>query len=127
MIPFLNEPELERVLQAASDAGARRAFSIVVRLPWEVNPLFQQWLEQHFPERAARVMARIREMREGKDNDARFGTRMTGTGLWAQLLRQRFEKACARLGLNRERFELNLTQFRRPGLNAEAARQQSLF
>ena len=124
VIPFLNEPELERVLEAAAAAGATRAFSIVLRLPWEVNPLFQQWLEQHFPERAARVMARIREMRGGNDNDARFGSRMTGTGLWAQLLRQRFEKCCARLGLNRTRFELDLTQFR-PPVGADG--QQSLF
>jgi DNA repair photolyase len=114
LIPFVNEPELERVLEAARDAGARNAFSIVLRLPWEVNPLFQQWLQQHLPERAARVMARLREMRGGKDNDANFGTRMTGVGTWAQLVRQRFEKACARLGLNRVRHELDLSQFRPP-------------
>ncbi len=115
VIPFLNEPELEQVLEAAQARGARSAFSIVLRLPWEVNPLFQQWLGQHFPERAARVMARLREMRGGKDYDADFSQRMKGTGLWAQLLRQRFEKACARLQLNRRRVELDLTQFRRPG------------
>ncbi len=124
VIPFLNEPELERVLEAAANAGARRAFSIVIRLPWEVNPLFQQWLEQHFPQRAARVMARIREMRGGQDNDTHFGSRMTGQGIWAQLLRQRFEKACARLGFDRERFELDLTQFRPP---ASMPGQGSLF
>ncbi len=114
LIPFVNEPELERVLEAARDAGARRAFSIVLRLPWEVNPIFQRWLQEHMPERASRVMARVREMRGGKDNDARFGTRMTGQGLWAQLVRQRFLKACARLGLERERHELDFIQFRRP-------------
>jgi len=104
------------------------AFSIVIRLPWEVNPLFQQWLEQHFPERAARVMARIREMRGGADNISRFGERMTGSGVWAQLLRQRFHKASARLGLDRARVELDLTQFRRGGLAAvQAPAQQSLF
>ncbi|MCW5637216.1 MAG: PA0069 family radical SAM protein [Rubrivivax sp.] len=114
IIPFVNEPELERVLEAAREAGASNAFSIVLRLPWEVSPIFQQWLQQHVPERAARVMARIREMRGGKDNDARFGTRMKGQGPWAELLRQRFEKACARLGLNRNRHELDLSQFRPP-------------
>ena len=124
VIPFLNEPELERILEAAAAAGASRAFSIVLRLPWEVNPLFQQWLQQHYPDRAARVMARVREMRGGRDNDARFGSRMRGQGLWAELLRQRFDKACARLGLNRERIELDLSRFRRPA--AEAA-QASLF
>ena len=124
VIPFLNEPELERILTAARDAGAKSAFSTVLRLPWEVNPLFQQWLEQHFPDRAARVMARVREMRGGKDYDANFATRMKGSGVWAELLRQRFEKCCARLGLNRARVELDLTQFRPPRENAE---QASLF
>jgi DNA repair photolyase len=118
VIPFLNEPELERILEAARDAGARTAFSIVLRLPWEVNPLFQQWLTQHVPERAARIMARVRDMRGGKDNDSRFGSRMTGEGVWARLLRQRFEKSCAALGLNRQRVELDLTRFRPPGREA---------
>jgi DNA repair photolyase len=113
IIPFINEPELERILQAAAEAGATRAFSIVLRLPWEVNPLFQQWLNQHFPERAARVMARVREMRGGRDNDARFGQRMKGEGLWAELLRQRLAKACARWGLSRQRVELDLGRFQR--------------
>ena len=120
IIPFINEPELERILEAARDAGARSAFSIVLRLPWEVNPLFQDWLQRTAPERAARVMARVREMRGGRDNDARFGSRMRGQGVWAQLLRQRFEKACQRLGLNRERVELDLTRFRPPRASAQA-------
>ncbi len=111
MIPFVNEPELERILAAARDAGARSAFTTVVRLPWEVNPLFQQWLEAHFPDRAARVTARVREMRGGKDYDATFGTRMRGTGAWAQLLQDRFELAVNRLGFSRERQPLDLSQF----------------
>ncbi|HKW82143.1 MAG TPA: PA0069 family radical SAM protein [Burkholderiaceae bacterium] len=114
VIPFINEPELERILEAAANAGATSAFSIVLRLPWEVNPLFQQWLDQHYPQRAARVMARVREMRGGKDYDARFGARMRGEGVWAQLLAQRFSKTVARLGLNRERVELDLTRFKPP-------------
>lgn len=118
IIPFINEPELERVLEAAAEAGATSAFSIVLRLPWEVNPLFQQWLAQHFPERAARVMARLREMRGGRDYNARFGARMCGEGVWAQLLRQRFDKCSQRLGLNRRRVELDLTQFSKPRLPA---------
>jgi DNA repair photolyase len=84
----------------------------VLRLPWEVNPLFQQWLATHFPERAARVMARVHEMRGGRDNDPRFQSRMTGQGVWAQLLTQRFKKATQRLGLNTERRPLDLTAFR---------------
>jgi DNA repair photolyase len=134
VIPFLNEPELERILDAARDAGASSAFSIVIRLPWEVNPLFQQWLQQHFPDRAARVMARIRDMRGGADNNSHFGERMTGSGVWAQLLRQRLHKACARLGLQRVRQELDLSQFCRPSpgpsvpsMPEAAPRQASLF
>ena len=126
VIPFINEPELERVLEAAAAAGATSAFSVVLRLPWEVNPLFQQWLDQHFPERAGRVMARVREMRGGRDYDAKFGSRMRGEGVWAQLLAQRFQKAAARFGLNRQRFELDLTQFRKP-LLARADGQTDLF
>jgi DNA repair photolyase len=126
IIPFINEPELERILEAAAAAGARSAFSVVLRLPWEVNPLFQQWLEQHFPERAGRVMARVREMRGGKDYKAEFGSRMKGEGVWAQLLGQRFNKTCAKLGLNKTRTELDLTLFRKPRL-APANGQGELF
>lgn len=114
MIPFINEPELERILVAARAAGASSAFSTVLRLPWEVDPLFQQWLQAHFPDRAERVMARVREMRGGKNYDAAFGTRMTGTGVWAQLLRDRFRLAVARLGFNAVRLPLDMTQFIRP-------------
>ncbi|HSN31843.1 MAG TPA: PA0069 family radical SAM protein [Ideonella sp.] len=114
MIPFINEPELERLLEAAAGAGARRAFMVVLRLPWEVAPLFRRWLGEHFPERAARVMARVHDMRGGRDYDARFGSRMRGQGVWAELLSQRFAKACARHGFGRERVELDLTRFRRP-------------
>lgn len=114
IIPFINEPELERILEAAAAAGASSAFSIPVRLPWEVNPLFQDWLQRHFPDRAERVMARIREMRGGKDNDARFGTRFTGEGIWADLLRARLRRAVAKLGLRTERRPVQLALFQRP-------------
>jgi DNA repair photolyase len=121
-IPFIND-DMEQVLEAAAQAGARSAFYTVLRLPWELNELFQQWLTLHYPQRAARVMARIREMRGGQDYRSDFATRMTGSGLWADLVHQRFHKACARHGLNRERVELDLSQFR-PGL---AVGQGSLF
>ncbi|HEY1132822.1 MAG TPA: PA0069 family radical SAM protein [Roseateles sp.] len=114
IIPFINEPELERILEAAAQAGASSAFSIPVRLPWEVNPLFQDWLARHFPDRAERVMARIREMRGGKDNDARFGTRFTGEGVWADLLRARLRRAVAKLGLRSERRPVQLALFTPP-------------
>ena len=124
VIPFLNEPELERILEAARQAGAVSAFSIVLRLPWEVNPLFQQWLQDHVPDRAERIMARVRDMRGGKDYDADFATRMKGQGVWAELLRQRFEKACSRLGYRRDREPLDLSKFRPP---ARDAAQGQLF
>jgi DNA repair photolyase len=127
MIPFINEPELEHVLERARDAGATSAFATVLRLPWEVNPLFQQWLDTHFADRAGRVMARIHDLRGGRDNDPRFGARMKGQGVWADLLAQRFAKATQRLGLNRERLPLDLSRFRRPLVQAAPSAQASLF
>ena len=120
--PFINE-DMEQVLQAAWDAGARTAFYTVLRLPWELNPLFHEWLSLHYPERAARVIARVQDLRgiddearrEGKVYDSDFKTRMKGSGLWADLIKQRFDKACARLGFNRDRVEHDVSQFR-PGL-----------
>jgi DNA repair photolyase len=112
MIPFVNDPELEPLLKSAAEAGATRAFSIPLRLPWEVAPLFEQWLRQHLPLRAERVLARVRDLRGGKLNDPRFGSRMQGQGVWGELHTQRLHKACERLGLNRVRFELDLAAFR---------------
>lgn len=117
VIPFVTEPDLERILEAALDAGVQNASYIVLRLPWEVSPLFQQWLQAHFPERAQRVMNRVRDMRGGKDYDATFGARMHGEGVWADLIRQRFNKAVKRLGLNqrsRDFAELDASLFQRP-------------
>ena len=130
MIPFINEPEIERIIAAAAEAGARSAFMVPVRLPWEVAPMFRDWLATHFPERAARVMARIQDLRGGRDNDARFGSRMRGEGVWADLMAQRFGKSVERHGMNRDRIELDLTQFRRPAVVPSArleTAQRSLF
>jgi DNA repair photolyase len=112
--PFITEPDLERILEAAREAGAVYANYIVLRLPWEVRPLFQEWLQAHFPDRAERVMNRVREMRGGKDYDADFASRMRGTGIWADLIRQRFYKTADRLGFRYNRFELDTSQFRPP-------------
>ncbi len=120
VIPFVNEPEIEQLLQAAAAAGARAAFYTVLRLPWEVAPLFRQWLQAHLPLRAERVMKRVRDMRGGRDYKADFASRMKGDGLWADLIRQRFEMACKRLGLGRGRFELRADLFQPP----KAARPQ---
>lgn len=116
IIPFITDQDLEKILGAAFDAGATCAGYTILRLPWEVNPLFQQWLEAHFPDRAGRVMNRIRDMRGGKDYDANFGSRMKGEGLWADMIRQRFEKAITRLDIKKSsRFNwLDTTKFRKP-------------
>ncbi len=114
VIPFVNEPEIEQILAAAAQAGARSAHWTVLRLPWEVKPLFQDWLAQHFPDRAERVMARLREMRGGRDYDADFSLRMKGSGVWAALIGQRMEKGAARVGLTREVPRLDFSAFIRP-------------
>ncbi|OLL30282.1 radical SAM protein [Burkholderia sp. SRS-W-2-2016] len=124
VIPFVTEPDLERVLEACAEAGASNASYIVLRLPWEVAPLFKDWLTAHFPDRADRVMSRVRDMRGGKDYDASFAARMKGEGLWADLLRQRFYNAVRRLGLNRrDHGILDMSHFRRvePARTAETA------
>src|SRR5206468_11454311 len=93
----------EAVLEAVSEAGACMAGYTVLRLPWEVKDLFKDWLERHYPLKAKHVMARIRDMRGGRENDPNFGSRMKGEGQFAELLRDRFEIACKRLGLNAEK------------------------
>ena len=122
VIPFLTDSELEPILEAAANAGARTAGYHLVRLPWEVKDLFKAWLEEHFPLKAAHVMSRLHDMRNGRDNDPDFGSRMTGEGLFAQLLAQRFEKATRRFNLNQgpDR-ELDTSLFRRPELHGQAS------
>ena len=121
-IPFIND-DMERVLEAAYEAGARRAFYQVLRLPWELAPMFRQWLALNYPDRAERVIARVQDMRGGKDYDADFATRMKGQGIWADLLRQRFVKTCDRFGYQRERHALDLSRFKPEAL----ADQRPLF
>ena len=99
VVPALTDHEMESILKASRDAGAIAASSIVLRLPREVAPLFRDWLADAFPDRAARVMGRVRELHGGKDYDPAFGQRMTGQGEWAAMMRQRFTIACKRLGL----------------------------
>ena len=97
-----------------SPPGARGGFYLPVRLPHEVAPLFRAWLDEHFPDRAAKVMATIRSLRGGRDNDPDFFSRMRGQGPWADLLRTRFEKAARRYGLSEAKFELRRDLFRPP-------------
>ena len=99
LIPGLTDSDLEPVLVAATDAGARRAGGLLIRLPLEIKDLFQDWLTAHYPDRANKVLSLIRQCRDGRLNDAQFGTRFTGTGPVAELLQRRFELAATRLGL----------------------------
>jgi len=122
IIPFINDRFLEEVLARARAAGATGAGYTVLRLPWEVLPLWRDWLERHFPERASHVMARIRDLRGGRENDHRFGSRMKGHGAWAKLLQDRFRLGCERLGLARGiAVELDCSRFD-PGRLAGQAR-----
>lgn len=116
IIPFVTDQDMEKILTAAFDAGATSAGYTILRLPWEVNPLFQEWLQAHFPERAERVMNRVRDMRGGKDYDASFGSRMHGEGLWADMIAQRFRKALTGLEPRKNsRFQkLDTSKFRKP-------------
>ncbi len=116
IIPALTEHEIEAVLEASREAGASQAGYTMLRLPWEVKDLFREWLAEHFPDRAAHVMAQVRGMRGGRDNDPSFGTRMHAMGPVANLIRQRFQLACRRLGFPAERdHELTTELFRPPG------------
>ncbi|CAM3499208.1 PA0069 family radical SAM protein [Halomonas lysinitropha] len=100
VIPGLTDHELERLLEAAANAGATTAGWMLLRLPREVAPLFEAWLVEHYPERAGKVMSLIRQCRGGEVYDSRFGKRMRGEGVFVELLEQRFSKACRHLGLN---------------------------
>ena len=125
IIPFINDEFIERVLEASREAGAVCASYTVIRLPYELKELWKDWLNSHFPDRAEHVMKRIRDMRDGRENVSEFGQRMRGTGIYADLIRQRFRNTCARLGLNAANLpELDLTQFAPP---RQVSPQQSLF
>ena len=116
IIPVLTEHEIEAVLEACREAGASLAGYTMLRLPWEVKDLFREWLAEHFPDRAAHVMSIVRGMRGERDNDPDFGTRMHATGPVAQLIRQRFQLACRRLGFPPDRQNALPTNLFRPPL-----------
>ncbi|PWE34262.1 radical SAM protein [Maritimibacter sp. 55A14] len=124
VIPALTDHEAERILEAARDAGAQAASWIMLRLPLEVAPLFREWLAEHAPGRAARVMARVREMHGGRDYAADWHRRMRGDGPYAAIVAQRIRVAMARLGLKAELPPLDLAQFAPP---PRAGDQLSLF
>ena len=114
VVPAITDHEIEHILEAVAEKGAIAAFFLPVRLPFEVAPLFEAWLETHYPDRAAKVLNTIRSIRDGRENDPNFFTRMRGSGPWADLLRTRFSIACRKLGLNRQRVTLRTDLFRPP-------------
>jgi DNA repair photolyase len=119
LIPALNDKTLEHVLEQAAAAGAAEAAYVIMRLPNELKDLFKEWLAAHYPQRADHVISIVHQMRGGRDNDPRFGTRMTGTGNYAELIEKRFDIACRRFNLNghgagRNPAELDCGRFKAP-------------
>ena len=133
LIPALTDKSLEGVMQAAAEAGASMAGWILLRLPNEVRPLFKEWLAAHYPQRADHVISIVRQSRGGRENDPNFGTRMTGSGNFVELIGKRFELACRRLGLNSEdnhmasRDGLDCSRFRPPSSKEKPSGQLPLF
>ncbi len=122
IIPMINDIEIEEVLEACAERGALSANHIFIRLPLEVKDLFHQWLQQHFPERAQHVINLIRQSRNGLDNSSKYGTRMRGTGVFADLIAERFALSCKRLGLqNRREDQLRCDLFKVPGSVSQLA------
>jgi len=115
LVPALNDKTMEQVLEAAAAAGATEAAYVILRLPNELKTVFKEWLAEHYPQRAEHVMSIVRQMRGGRENDPNFGSRMSGTGNYAELMEKRFDIACRRFGLNkRETPDLDCERFRPP-------------
>jgi DNA repair photolyase len=126
VIPAINDADIERILDAAAAAGVSGAGYVLLRLPLEVRDLFKEWLMANFPDRYRHVFALIRQMRGGKDYDAQWGKRMTGSGPYAWMIGRRFERGCERLGLNVRKAKLTTDHFKPPNRRAEV-NQLSLF
>lgn len=119
VIPSITDQFMEGILEAAAERGVRSASWIMLRLPHEVAPLFREWLDTHFPDRASKVMGIVQSVRGGKDNDAQFFTRMKPNGIWADLIRPRFRVACRKHGIGKARIDLDCAQFRKPSPNGQ--------
>ncbi|MEH2512374.1 DNA repair photolyase [Nitrobacteraceae bacterium AZCC 1564] len=119
VIPALNDSEIERILDAAAHAGVKEASYVLLRLPLEVRDLFREWLMANYPDRYRHVFTLIRDMRDGRDYDSQWGTRMKGTGPMAWMIGRRFEIACEKLGLNKRRSKLTTAHFVRPKRGSE--------
>ena len=124
VVPGITDHEIEAIVAAAADCGAKSTSFIPMRLPHEVAPLFEEWLENHYPDRRSKVMSIVRQMRGGKRNDAEFHSRMRGQGPWAELIRTRLAIASRKAGLNRTKINLRTDLFRRPPI---AGSQMDLF
>jgi DNA repair photolyase len=124
IVPAINDSEIEAILEEAAKAGASAAGYVVLRLPLEIKDLFREWLYEHFPDRATRVMSIVRQMRNGRDYDPEWGKRQKGEGPYAKLIADRFTNALRRFGLDKPRLPLDTTQFRRP---LDAGGQPDLF
>ncbi|MEQ1509422.1 MAG: PA0069 family radical SAM protein [Sphingopyxis sp.] len=111
IIPAITDHEIEHIIGEAAHAGAQSAGYTIIRLPHEVAPLFREWLAVHFPDRANKVMNIIRDLRGGRDYDPRYFNRMQGQGIWGELIRIRFRRACTIYGLGHRGFDLDLTAF----------------
>jgi DNA repair photolyase len=122
VIPVLTDPEMERILAAAKEAGASSAGYVLLRLPLEIKDLFTEWLEAHAPAKAKHVLDLVRDTRAGRLNDASFGRRMTGQGTYAQLIHQRFELATKKLGLHERDWRYDLSLFKPPARPAPPSR-----
>lgn len=119
VIPAISDEFMEDIIAQAGNAGVRSASWIALRLPHEVAPLFREWLDVHFPDRAGKVMHIVQSMRQGRDNDPAFFTRMKPHGVWADLFRTRFRIACKRAGIGKPQIPLDCSQFRRPDLTGQ--------
>ena len=119
VIPAITDEFMEEIVQRAAAIGVASVGWIPLRLPHEVAPLFREWLSIHFPDRGDKVMSIVRSIRDGKDNDPSFFSRLRPTGVWADLFRARFRLACKRAGLGKTHFELDCTQFRAPAVGKQ--------
>jgi DNA repair photolyase len=114
VIPAITDHEIEHLVEAAAEAGALGCFYLPVRLPYEVAPLFRAWLDEHYPDRASKVMNIIRSLRGGRDNDPNWFSRMRGSGAWADLIETRFRIAASKHGLSKAKLHLRTDLFRHP-------------
>ncbi len=119
VIPAITDHEIEAIAEAAAEHGAQSISWIPIRLPHEVAPLFRDWLNVHYPDRAKKVMNIIREMRGGKDNDARFGARMRGQGPWAELTRTRMQRMIRKYGLGMSKWHVRSDLFVKPSSDGQ--------